>query len=118
MKTKLILIALSIVFAKAGYCQTKADTLKTAHVNFLSKDLAVSNKTATKVDAIMEAYKADMKALAASTASQVVLRAKADSLITLKNQKLSTLLTKEQLAKMVPDAEMKRTVQTTKTAKP
>jgi len=108
MKAKLILIIVLTLVAKIGYGQTKTDSLKTARVNYYTSQLAVPAKTATKVDDIMDAYKTEAKALMVKNSDQKVLRAKFDSLITAKNQKLAAILTKEQLAKMVPTTEIKK----------
>jgi len=117
MKAKLILIIVLTLVAKIGFGQTKADSLKTARVNYYTSQLEVPAKTATKIDDIMDAYKTEAKALMVKNADQKVLRAKFDSLITVKNQKLAAVLTKEQLAKVVPTTELKAaTPQTAKKA--
>jgi len=119
MKAKLILIIVLTLVAKFGYGQKKPDSLKTARVAYYTNQLVIPAKTATKVDDIMDAYKTEAKAIIAKKLDQKILRAKFDSLITAKNQKLAAILTKDQLAKVVPTTELKATTaQPVKTAKP
>lgn len=106
MKRYFQLLPVAILFACCNLYAQEPDSLKQAHVKYLTKELSVTDAKARQVAAIMDDYKTKAKILEADTRlNQDKLRIKFDALIADKNTKLEKLLTEEQLQKIVPISE-------------
>jgi hypothetical protein len=105
MRTLFILffIVLSI---KIGFAQTN-DSLHKVQISVIKNKLIISEKTAKSVTTVMDDYKSKVNAvLSKASGTEANKRSAIDSLITIKNNKLRSLLTDEQLKKFVPSSEL------------
>ena len=84
----------------------QADSLKQAHINYLSKSLSVSQSKAQQVVSILGEYKDNAKKVISNkNLTQDALRVKLNRLIDDKNSSLEKILTEQQLQKIVPSTE-------------
>lgn len=95
----------AFLFSMQVYPQ-QPDSLKKAQVKYLSKDLSLSESSATQVVTIMDTYKESAKKVISNKAlTPADKKVRLDKLIDEKNKQLSTLLTEQQFNKVVPTSE-------------
>ena len=103
-----LLISTAAFFSQKAHAQ-QADSLKQVRVNWLSKELSITQEKAQQVASIMDQYKENAKiAIDDKSLTQETLRAKMDLLIDEKNTKLKKILTEEQSSKIIPTTERRR----------
>ncbi len=107
-KSYLISFILAILFTAHAFSQ-QADSLKQAHIKYISKDLAISESIAQQVVSILDQYKQEAKAAVNNKSLKDDERkVKLDQLIGDKNSKLKKILTELQLQKIVPTTERRK----------
>ncbi|WP_276359155.1 hypothetical protein [Daejeonella sp. H1SJ63] len=107
-RSYLISFILTILFNAHAYSQ-QADSLKQAHIKYISKSLAVPEGIAQQVAFILDQYKEKAKAsINDKSLTGDSLRVKLDQLIDDKNSKLKKILTEQQLQKIVPTTERRK----------
>jgi hypothetical protein len=112
---KLLLSSIVIILSVSSYAQQRDTTLrrkendKQRMTRFIGQRLGVDSVKAKQIGAIQEEYKAGMGRLNTNTTLTETQRHQAvDSLMRRKNAKLSTLLTPEQQAKIIPSTERRK----------
>lgn len=104
----LSLVILITLLTNHAYSQ-QTDSLKQAHIKYISKNLAISESIAQQVVSILDQYKQEAKAAVNNKSLKDDERKlKLDQLIGDKNSNLQKILTEQQLQKIVPSAEWRK----------
>src|SRR6476469_5000274 len=99
------LFIMSLIYGNKILAQ-ETDSLKKEHIKYLSKDLSLTEATATQVVLIMNRYKENAKKIINNTKlSPEERKSGFDNLIEEKNKQLLKLLNDEQFKKLVPTTE-------------
>jgi hypothetical protein len=103
-----LLIISATLLGNLAYCQ-KADSEKQAQIEYIAKDLSISNEKAGQVVLILDQYKAKAKSIINDKAlPEAERRVKFDLAIDEKNISLTKLLTLQQLQKIIPSTEKRK----------
>lgn len=105
---KLIISTLTIILIST-FVQAQTDSLKYKPTSYLGKQLNITDSLATQVETILADYKPNANKVAENKKLNAAnMRIKIDALIADKNTKLKKILTEEQLFKLLPTTEKKK----------
>lgn len=103
----LSLLVFGVLFLSKTSAQESVSSRK-QQTEYLKNQLAITPQVAGKVDSILLSYKEGINKVSAETnLDEKAKRVKIDQLIDEKNRKLSAILSREQLRKIVPTTELK-----------
>jgi type IV secretory pathway VirB4 component len=101
-----LIFTLFLSIAVSSLLAQDSDALKKEKINYLTKQLEVSESKAKIISEIMDDYKASVnKVINDNTLTSLQVSARIEELQDKKNKQLSPLLTEEQLLKIVPTTE-------------